>query len=152
MVVNLESVFPPRCVLLDLGIPDKDHVIPGLAKLLAPSAGVAAADIQQALAAREALGSTGVGGGVALPHARLHSLRSTHGVFVRLSSPVAFDAPDDQPVDLVCAIVAPDEPTAELLGAVSAVARVLRDGARTAELRRTLDAADARRILVGPAA
>lgn len=148
-MVDLESVLPPKSVLLDLGIADKAHVISGVARLLAPAAGVPAADIEQALVAREALGSTGVGGGVALPHARLHSLRSTHGVLVRLSSPIAFDAADGRPVDLVCALIAPDEPTAELLGAVSAVARVLRDGGKTAELRRTHDAGEARRILTG---
>lgn len=148
-MVDLESVLPPRCVLLDLGLADKAHVISGLAKLLAPSAGVPAGDIEQALVAREALGSTATGGGVALPHARLHSLRSTHGVFVRLSAPIEFDAPDGKPVDLVCGLIAPDEPTAELLGAVSAVARVLRDAGKTAELRRMLDAGEVRRILTG---
>lgn len=148
-MVNLESVLPPKAVLLDLGIADKTHVISGLARLLAPPAGVPSADIEQALFAREALGSTGVGGGVALPHARLHSLRSTHGVFVRLSTPVAFDANDGRPVDLVCGLIAPDEPTAELLGAVSAIARVLRNERSTADLRRVHDAGEARRILLG---
>jgi nitrogen PTS system EIIA component len=146
--VNLEEMLPANCVLLDLGIMDKAHVLSGVAKLLAKVAGAPAATIESALTARENLGSTGVGGGVALPHARLHAIKETHGVFVRLASPIAFDALDGKPVDLVCGLVAPDEPNAELLTALSAVSRVLRDAAKTTALRRTHDAGEARRILV----
>jgi nitrogen PTS system EIIA component len=147
--VNLEEVLPAGSVLLDLGITDKSHLLAGVAKLLAKSTGTAAATIESALLARENLGSTGVGGGVALPHARLHTLTETRCVFVRLASPIPFDAIDDKPVDLVCGLVAPDEPNAELLTALSAVSRVLRDTAKTAALRKTYDVAEARRILTG---
>ncbi len=146
--MNLEEVLPASCVLLDLGLADKSHVLSGVAKLLARVTGTPAATIESALLARENLGSTGVGGGVALPHARLHTLTETHGVFVRLATPIGFDAIDGKPVDLVCGLVAPDEPNAELLTALSAVSRVLRDAARTTALRRTHDAAEARRILI----
>lgn len=146
--VNLEDVLPANCVLLDLGISDKAHVLAGVAKLLAKATGTAPTVIETALIARESLGSTGVGGGVALPHARLHTLTETHGVFVRLATPIAFDAIDGKPVDLVCGLVAPDEPNAQLLTALSAVSRVLRDAAKTTALRKTFDAAEARRILV----
>jgi PTS system nitrogen regulatory IIA component len=145
--VNLEEVLPTGCVLLDLGIADKAHVLAGVAKLLAKTTGTSASTIETALLARETLGSTGVGGGVALPHARLHTLTETHGVFVRLATPIAFDALDSKPVDLVCGLIAPDEPNAELLTALSAVSRVLRDAAKTTALRKTYDAAEARRIL-----
>jgi PTS system nitrogen regulatory IIA component len=147
--VNLEEVFPAGSVLLDLGITDKAHVLAGVAKLLAKATGTAASTIESALLARENLGSTGVGGGVALPHARLHTLTETRCVFVRLASPIAFDAIDGKPVDLICGLVAPDEPNAELLTALSAVSRVLRDAAKTSSLRKTYDASEARRILTG---
>jgi nitrogen PTS system EIIA component len=147
--VKLEEVLPASCVLLDLGISDKAHVLTGVAKLLAKVTGTPASTIETALLARETLGSTGVGGGVALPHARLHTLTETHGVFVRLATPIAFDALDGKPVDLVCGLVAPDEPNAELLTALSAISRVLRDAAKTTALRRTYDVAEARHILTG---
>jgi len=147
--VNLEDVFPPNFVRLDLGILDKGHVLSGMAKLLASSSGAPVALIESALLARENLGSTGVGAGVALPHARLHALNATHGVFMRLAAPIAFDAIDGKPVDLVCGIIAPDEPNAALLTALSAISRALRDESKTATLRGTYDPVEARRILVG---
>ena len=73
----------------------------------------------------------------------------THGVFVRLSTPIAFDAIDGKPVDLVCGLVAPDEPNAELLSALSAVSRVLRDSGKTTALRKTYNTEEARQILTG---
>ncbi|MFN2425357.1 MAG: PTS sugar transporter subunit IIA [Candidatus Binatia bacterium] len=146
--MNLEEVLPPGAVLLDLSLPDKAHALAHMAGLLAAAAGTSTETIEAALTAREALGSTGVGGAVALPHARLHVLRGTHAVFVRLASPIAFDSIDDKPVDLVCAVVAPDEPNAALLSAVSAVSRVLRDDAKKSALRATGDAAEARGILL----
>ena len=146
--MNLQEVLPPGSVLLDLGLPDKARAISHVAGLLAAASGVSPEVIEAALFAREALGSTGVGGGVGLPHARLHVLRGTHAVFVRLASPIPFDSIDSKPVDLVCAVVAPDEPNAALLTAVSAVSKVLRDAGKTAALRATRDAAEARGILL----
>jgi nitrogen PTS system EIIA component len=147
--MNLPEVLPPGSVLLDLSLPDKARAISHVAGLLAAAAGVPAETIEAALVAREALGSTGVGGGVGLPHARLHVLRGTHAVFVRLAAPIPFDSIDNQPVDLLCAVVAPDEPNAALLTAVAAVSRVLRDAAKTAALRSSRDAADVRATLLG---
>lgn len=146
--MNLQEVLPPSSVLLDLGLSDKARAISHVAGLLAASAGLSAETIEDALVGREALGSTGVGGGVGLPHARLHVMRGTHAVFVRLASPIGFDSIDGNPVDLVCAIVAPDEPNAALLTAVAAVSRVLRDAGKTAALRTTQSAAVARDILL----
>ena len=147
--MNLEEVLPPGSVLLDLSLSDKSRAISHVAGLLAEAAGTSAEVIEASLLAREALGSTGVGGGVGLPHARLHLLTRTHVVFVRLSAPINFESIDARPVDLLCGVVAPDEPNAELLTAVGAMARVLRDGAKTTRLRETRQAQEARQILVG---
>lgn len=146
--MNLQEVLPPGAVLLDLGLPDKARAISHAARVLAAASGASPQVLEAALLAREALGSTGVGGGVGLPHARLHALHGTHAVFVRLASPIDFDSIDNNPVDLVCAVVAPDEPNAALLTAVSAISRVLRDAAKTAELRATQSSAVARDILL----
>ncbi len=77
---------------------------------------------------REAQGSTGVGRGVALPHARLHGLERMKAVVVRLERPVAFDAVDDQPVDIVFALFAPEAAQTEHLRTLARVSRLLRQG------------------------
>ena len=147
--MNFEQVLTPDSVALDISLTDKSGTIAHVASLLASEAGVATELVEGALLAREALGSTGVGGGIALPHARLHLLYKTHAVFLRLLQPIGFEANDSRPVDLVCAIIAPDEPSGELLKAVSALSRVLRDSEKTAALRQSHDAEEARAILLG---
>jgi len=145
-------VLPPGSVELGAELTSKALAIAHAADLLAAASVASAEEIELALLAREGLGSTGVGGGVALPHARLHVLTSTHAVFLRLSTPIGFDAIDGKPVDLVCAIIAPDDPSADLLTAVSAISRVLKDGAKTAALRECADGEAARWIMLGATA
>jgi len=86
---------------------------------------------------RERLGSTGVGNGIAIPHGKIASVRSIVGVFARLESPVDFEALDDQPVDLVFLLLAPEGAGADHLKALSRIARVLRDQDLVAKLRAT---------------
>ena len=107
--------------------------------------GLDQARILEALMEREALGSTGLGGGVAAPHARLEGLEKVSGVFVRLDTPVAFEAVDDRPVDLLFALFAPPEAGAEHLRALAAVSRLLRSSEKREQLRqaRTADAINA---------
>jgi len=87
------------------------------------------------LAAREKLGSTGFGGGVAIPHARLPDVSAVTGVFMRLAQPIEFDAVDDLPVDLVFMLVSPVDAGAEHLKALARVSRRLRDRTFLAKLR-----------------
>lgn len=91
---------------------------------------------------RERLGSTGVGGGVAIPHGKLPTLRRLHGVFARLVTPVEFEAIDERPVDLVFLLLAPEQAGADHLKALARVSRLLRDRATVEKLRAT-DSADA---------
>lgn len=104
-----------------------------------------ASEVFDALVEREALGSTGVGRGVAVPHARLPGLDRMRAVFVRLDEPVAFDALDDQPVDLLFALFAPENATTEHLRALARVSRLLRSDDMRKQLRaaRTADAIQA---------
>jgi PTS system nitrogen regulatory IIA component len=99
-------------------------------------------DILDALMEREAQGSTGVGRGVAVPHARLPGLDRMHAVFVRLEKPVAFEAVDDQPVDILFVLFAPEGAEAQHLRALARVSRLLRQGDLREHLRqaRTPDA------------
>lgn len=92
-------------------------------------------DVVEALLDREALGPTGVGHGVALPHARLPGLDKVCGLFVRLEKPLDFDSVDRQPVDLVFALLAPETAGAEHLKALALVSRTMRDADVCAKLR-----------------
>ena len=87
------------------------------------------------LLARERLGSTGVGGGVAIPHAKLAELTKTSGVFARLREPIEFDAVDGRPVDLIFLLLAPESAGSDHLKALALVSRLLRDERVCAGLR-----------------
>lgn len=112
----------------------KRHALAITAEVAARSFGMDAAKVFDALCEREAQGSTGVGAGVAVPHARLPGLTQMRAVFVRLDQPVPFDSVDDQPVDLIFALFAPVGADSEHLRALARVSRQL----RKAELREQL--------------
>ena len=113
--------------------------------------GLKSAEVLDALLAREAEGSTGLGSGVAAPHARLAGLDRVRGVFIRLETPVPFEAMDDQPVDLIFVLLAPTEGATEHLRALARVSRALRRAPLRQQLRqaRTQDALHA--LLAGDA-
>jgi PTS system nitrogen regulatory IIA component len=113
----------------------KSQALSALAEMATRSFEADPAEALAALLARERVGSTGVGGGVALPHARLKGLDRTHGVFVRLDAPVPYDAIDDQPVDLLFALFAPEDGGPEHLRALARVSRLLRSGELRQQLR-----------------
>jgi len=100
-------------------------------------AGIACRDIVQAAMERERLGSTGVGTGVALPHARLDGIERVHAVFARLETPLDYDSIDERPVDLVALLIAPSEAGGAHLRALAKVSRTL----RRADMRQRLRAA-----------
>jgi PTS system nitrogen regulatory IIA component len=91
---------------------------------------------------RERLGSTGIGGGIAIPHGRLGTLDKPHGLFARLVHPVDFDSIDERPVDIVFLLVAPEGAGADHLKALARVSRLLRDRSLVEKLRAT-ESADA---------
>lgn len=96
---------------------------------------------------RESLGPTGVGNGIALPHARLHGLDRIVGVFFRLEKPFDYDSVDRQPVDLVFCLFAPKDSGVEHLKALALVSRTMRDPATCAKLRANSDPAKLHAIL-----
>lgn len=108
------------------GAANKRQALAFAAELGARAFGIDAALILDALIEREQEGSTGLGHGVAVPHARLPGLSRLRAVFVQLESPVDFDAVDDQPVDLMFALFAPPEAGSEHLLALARVSRLLR--------------------------
>lgn len=97
--------------------------------------GLKPSTVLNALLRREAQGSTGIGHGVATPHARLRGLDQMRGVFMRLESPIEFDALDDQPVDLMFCLLSPVEAPGEHLLGLAKISRILRPGDTRMQLR-----------------
>ena len=125
-----------------------------LLQLLADkAAGLVKADAQkifETLVAREQLGSTGLGNGIAIPHGKIAGLKGVTAIFARLEQPIDFDAVDDQPVDLVIMLLAPTGSGADHLKALARVARLMRTESVTENLRRTRDAEKLYEILTTP--
>jgi len=129
-------------VVLRGGASSKRQALHTVAEAAAQALGLPENRIMEALLEREALGSTGLGSGVAVPHARLEGIARVTAVFVRLETPVAYGAVDDQPVDLLFALFAPPRDGADHLRALAAVSRTLRSPGMRERLRqaRTADA------------
>lgn len=122
-------------LLTGLRAADKGALLTELARHAAAAVGGDATDIARRLAAREALGSTGTGGGIAVPHARLPGLAAPVAFFARLERPVAFDAIDGRPVDLVFLLLSPEGADASHLARLAAASRRLRDPTVVAAVR-----------------
>jgi nitrogen PTS system EIIA component len=141
--MQIGDLLDRNAIALRVSAGSKRQALAVIAEIAARSFGLDAGHVLDALIEREQAGSTGVGHGVAAPHARLEGLDRLRGVFVRLESPVDFEAVDDQPVDLIFALFAPKAATGvEHLRALARVSRVLRHPDLRQQLRqaRTLDA------------
>ncbi len=140
--MNLGDLLDLRAISPRVGGSSKRQVLSVVADIAARSFGLEAESVLDALLEREAAGSTGVGHGVAVPHARLEGLDRMRGVFVRLEQPVPFEAVDDQPVDLMFALFAPKGASSEHLRALARVSRLLRQPDLREQLRqaKTADA------------
>lgn len=138
--MTLSDLIQPKCIAANLRATSKKQLFQDLAQLIADAgildhSGVAVRDIVTAAMERERLGSTGVGSGVALPHARLDGIDKVYAAFARLETPLDYDAIDDRPVDLVVMLLAPSESGGEHLRALAQVSRRLRREDVRARLR-----------------
>jgi PTS system nitrogen regulatory IIA component len=115
----------------------KKQLLQELAAKASKLTGLPEREIFDVVLQRERLGSTGVGNGIAIPHGKLNSIKSIIGIFARLEQSVDFEALDDQPVDLVFLLLAPEGAGADHLKALSRIARVLRDQDLVSKLRAT---------------
>ncbi|MFC3053726.1 PTS IIA-like nitrogen regulatory protein PtsN [Kordiimonas pumila] len=148
--MEIEDLLNADSILLDFKASSKKHVIQTLARKMATKTGLDDRLVFEKLLERERLGSTGVGKGVAIPHARVAGVDTITGMFAKLSSPVDFQSVDDRPVDLVFMLLAPEEAGADHLKALARVSRLLRDEKTCAKLRGTSDASALYAMLVGP--
>ncbi len=133
----LTDILHANGVIADLRATSKKQLFQELSRVAGDLSGVPSRRIFEAVLERERLGSTGVGHGVAIPHARLEELETVQGLFARLSEPIDFDAIDERPVDLVFLLLAPEAAGADHLKALARVSRVF----RREELRERLRAA-----------
>ena len=143
--MDIDDLLGPDGIVLRSGASSKRQALHVVAEAAAHALNLDEGRVLDALLEREALGSTGLGNGVAIPHARLEGLTQIRAVFVRLDMPVAYDAVDDRPVDLMFALFAPPRDGAEHLRALAAVSRALRSPELRENLRqaRTIDAVHA---------
>lgn len=124
--MDISNLLTNNAILVRQGASSKRQAMHIVAEAASGLLGISDARIFAALMEREALGSTGLGGGVAVPHARLDGLKAVRGLFLKLETPVAYDALDDRPVDLIFALFAPPADGAEHLRALAAVSRAMR--------------------------
>jgi nitrogen PTS system EIIA component len=135
-------------VKADIAAADKKKFLSELARTAAAKLDISGDRIAAELLKREELGSTGVGGGVAIPHARFAEAKAPFGLLVRLKKPIDYDAVDGKPVDIVVLLLLPEGAGGEQqLGALATIARKLRNPEIAAALRRARDSAEMYRIL-----
>ena len=145
--MEINDLITVECVVPGLHVTSKKQALQELAKRAAEITGQPERAIFEVLIERERLGTTGVGNGIAIPHGKLADLNRLYGLFARLETPIDFDAIDEQPVDLICVLLAPETAGADHLKALARVSRLLRDRAICDKLRGT-DSAEAIRALL----
>jgi nitrogen PTS system EIIA component len=133
--MKISDLLAPKDVLIDVRASNKRLLLQELSARAATSLGVPLDGIASYLLKREDLGSTGIGRGVAMPHARLPELQRPHGLLARLKQAIEFDSIDAAPVDIVFVLLLPAGAETEALGALALVARTLRSSENLARLR-----------------
>jgi nitrogen PTS system EIIA component len=145
--MQIGTILQPNAVKSISSCTSKKRLFHDLGELAEASHGLKATTVIEALLEREGLGPTGVGQGIALPHARIAKIDRVIGLFLRLEKPLNFDAVDRQPVDLVFALIAPEHAGVDHLKALALVSRTLRDPATCAKLRANSDPSTLHTIL-----
>lgn len=145
--MELSKLLVPGAVRVVGQFTSKKRLFQELGEIAAQVYGLNGAAAIEGLQERETLGPTGVGHGIALPHARLEDLKSIIGVFVRLERPLDYDSVDRQPVDLVFGLFAPKDSGVDHLKALALVSRTMRDQGVVAKLRANSDPAKLYAIL-----
>ncbi len=149
--MTISALLSPDRIIIDADISSKKRLLEFIANTVATQFSLPQAALFNNLLDRERLGSTGLGKGFAIPHARLVNLDTTIACFIRLDQPVNFEAPDNQPVDLVFAIIIPENATDEHLKILSSLAKIfsqseiceaIRNAGSGEEVARIIDSAE----------
>ncbi len=151
MSVRISDLITPASIAVRVRIDDKSDALRFAAMALGARCGLNSERIRDALAAREALGSTGIGHGVAMPHVCLPDLDRAYAFLCLLAKPIGFDSIDGERVDLVCAVINPansQSGASESLTNLAAISRLLRDKDRASAIRKAARAADVYDVIV----
>jgi PTS system nitrogen regulatory IIA component len=148
----ISTLLPAAHILVDLPAADKRSIFEQVAALLESKTGLKRAHILESLLARERLGSTALGQGIAIPHGRVRGLREAVGAFVRTRTPVAFDAPDEHPVSLLFVLLVPEKSTDLHLEILGELAQLFGDRELRAQLALAPDALAVHRLIASWAA
>jgi PTS system nitrogen regulatory IIA component len=124
---QIAKLLPPGNVVVGLEASSKKRVFEQAGILFENNHGIARVAVYDALFAREKLGSTGLGQGIAIPHGRIKGLKEARGAFLRLAAPVQFDAPDGNPVDMIFVLLVPESATEHHLQLLSELAQMFSD-------------------------
>lgn len=137
----IAGLLSPDDVVVNLDATSKKRVFEHAGLLFENRYGISRSSVYDALFAREKMGSTGLGLGVAIPHGRIKGLKEAHGAFLRLSAPIQFDSPDGQPVNLVFVLLVPEAANEHHLQLLSELAQMFSDKAFRSQLVACADAA-----------
>ena len=141
------KLLPSSNVMLDLQVSSKKRLFEQVGLLFENNHGIGRSLVFDSLFARERLGSTGLGQGVAIPHGRIKGLKDALGAFVRLAQPVPFDAPDTKPVNLLFVLLVPEQATEKHLQILSELAQMFSDRALRESMTSAADAASLHQLI-----
>ena len=147
--MKMSDLISPADVMIDVRLANKSLLLKELAAKAAISLGLSPEQVEPYVPKREELGSTCIGGGMAIPHARLPDLQRSYGLLAKLGQPIEFDATDGQAVDIVFLLLLPSTPENRQLGALALVARTLRPTRVLDRLRRVKDTSELYSVIVG---
>jgi len=143
---QIASLLPTGNILLDLDAGSKARLFEAVGALFEANQGLTKKVVVDSLQAREKLGSTGLGQGIAIPHGRIRGLADAQGAFVRLKSPIPFDAPDGKPVAQVFVLLVPAQATEKHLQLLSELAQMFSEASFRESLASPADAAGVRKV------
>lgn len=148
IMTHFSQILPIKNVVIDLECSSKKRAFEQAGLIFENNCGIARSTVSDNLFARERLGSTGLGHGVAVPHGRIRGLKAPLAAFVRLSEPIPFESPDGEPVKLLIFLLIPDNVTQQHLEILSEIAEMFSDKAFRLSMTEDADAASLHRRLV----
>jgi nitrogen PTS system EIIA component len=148
--MELSDLLLQRGIIPTLKAKTKKQALQDLGELGTTVTGIPTRDLVEGLMQRERLGSTGLGGGIAIPHAKFKGLDRIHCLFARLDQPIEFEALDNEPVDLIFVLLAPEHASGDHLKALARISRLLREPSARDRLRAARDSTSLYAILTQP--
>ena len=146
---QISQLLPAANIRQGVAVESKNGLFDAVGAMFAANCGLPASTVVGSLVAREKLGSTGLGQGVAIPHGRIKGLKAAQGAFVSLATPIAFDAPDGKPVGQVFVLLVPEQATEQHLQLLSELAQMFSDRGFRDRLASAADAAAVHALFCG---